>query len=254
MPLSFAHLVYEVVGPAAVICVNRPAYRNAWSVAVLQEIVRAIRLANDDERVHAIVLTAEGDVYSAGADLKTSRTTDASGARAANIGAYVMGQGDNNWLRLLTESKPTIVAVNGPAIGLGVTHILAADVRIASQAATFRFPFVRLGAMPECGSTALLGRLIGFGRAVEICLRAREIDAEEALRIGLVTSLHPPHLLREAALAIAHDIAEAPPLQVKLTKQMLWEHARIFDPDEIMRSESKVFVGMLRASGRGKPL
>jgi len=246
-------LIYEVVGRTALISVDRPAQRNAWNVRLLQGLIQAINRANDAEDVRAIVLTAEGQIYSAGADLTAPREPAEAG-RSANVGAYVMGQGERNWLKLLTESKPVVAAINGPAIGLGATHILAADLRIASDAATFRFPFVRLGAMPECGSTALLGRLVGSGRALDICLRAREIDAAEAMRIGLVTSLYPPDELRRAALAIAEEIAESPPLQVRLTKQMLWRHANLFDAEEIMRSESAVFVEMLRAVGRSKPL
>jgi 2-(1,2-epoxy-1,2-dihydrophenyl)acetyl-CoA isomerase len=216
-------------------------------------MIAAIQQANASEAVGAIVLTGEGPVYSAGADFKAREPKDETG-RAPNPATLTMGRDENNWLTLLSGSKPTIAAVNGPAIGLGATHILSADIRIAAESASFSFPFLRLGAMPECGATALLGRLIGFGRAMDLCLRAGKISAAEALQMGLVTAVHPDAELRAAAVAMAETIAGFPRLQVKISKQMMWENAGVYDADDLMRRESKAFVEMLRAVGRAKAL
>jgi enoyl-CoA hydratase/carnithine racemase len=251
---TYQNILYEERGAVALISFNRPESRNAWNVATVRETMAAVRQANASEAVRAIVLTGEGSVYSAGADIKAPPEPRDENGHRPNPSTLTMGQGEHNWLKLMLESKPTIVALNGPAIGLGATHVLSADLRVAARSATLSFPFLRLGAMPECGSTALLGRLIGFGRATDICLRAGSVDAEEALRIGLVTAVHADEDLRDEALKLAERIAGFPALQMKLTKQLLWDNSAEFDPDAIMRRESTTFIGLLRTLGRAKPL
>lgn len=249
---QFEHVLYEEREGVALIRYNRPAARNAWNVALTREVMAAVRRANASEAVGAIVLSAVGEVFCAGVDVKAPRESADENGHSPNTATLTMGQGENNWLKLLNESKPSVAAINGPAIGLGATHILAADIRIAATTASFSFPFLRLGAMPECASTALLGRVIGFGRAMDLCLRAEEIDAQEALRIGLVTGLYPGEQVLDAALAIAQRIASFPRLQVELSKQMLWSNSAVFDADQIMKRETATFVEMLRALGRKK--
>ena len=123
-----------------------------------------------------------------------------------------------------------------------------------AESAHFSFPFLRLGAMPECGSTALLPRLIGLGRATEVLLRSRIISAEEALQWGLVTQVFSDADLRAGAVAIAEQIAAAGALQVRLTREMLAANALATDAEQIMRTESRAFVQMLKALKLGKPL
>jgi enoyl-CoA hydratase/carnithine racemase len=243
-------VLYEERARVALIRYNRPHARNAWNVPLTREVIAAINRANADEQIGAIVISAVGETFCAGVDLKAPPEPADESGRSPNPATLTMGQGEANWLHLLNRSKPCIVAVNGAAIGLGATHILAADIRVASTNATFSFPFLRLGAMPECASTALLGRLVGLGRAMDLCLRAREIDAREALSIGLVTELFEPSELLESALALGERIASYPSLQAKLTKRMMWQHAGEFDADAIMKRESSTFVEMLRARGR----
>ena len=252
--MSYEHLLYEERDHVARISFNRPASRNAWNVPLVRELMAAVRHANAADDVRVIVITGEGEVYSAGADIKAPREPKDANGRSPNPSTLTMGKGDDNWLKLLSEGKPTIIAVNGPAVGLGATHTLCGDIRVAAASASFSFPFVRLGAMPECGSTALLGRLIGFGRAMDLCLRAGKVDAEEALRIGLVTAVYPDDVFHDEAMKLAARIAEFPALQVKLSKQLLWDNAAEFDADAIMRRESSVFIEMLRAVKREKPL
>lgn len=245
---------YKHSGRVAVITHDRPAQRNAWGVDSVRATVAALLRANEDDGVGAIVLTAAGDTYCAGADLKAEAQYDPDTGRRLTPATFTMGRGDNNWLSLLERSKPVIVAINGPAVGIGATHPLAADIRIAAESASFSFPFLRLGAMPECGSTALLPRLVGAGRARDIILRSATVSAQEALAIGLVTAVYPDEQLSGAALALGEQVAELPALQVKLSKRMLNENALATDPDEIMRNENAAFVEMLKTLKREKPL
>lgn len=244
----------ERSGRVAVISYNRPARRNAWSVACVQATIAALQRANADPAVGAIVLTGEGTTFCSGADLKDERQYDAETGRRLTPATFTMGSGERNWITVLAQSKPVIVAVNGPAIGIGATHILAADMRIAAESASFSFPFLELGAMPECGSSALLPRLVGAGRALDLILRSATVSAQEALRIGLVTAVYPDAKLRAAALALAEHIASLPALQVKLTRRMFLENASADDADAIMRTENAAFVEMLRTLKKEKPL
>jgi enoyl-CoA hydratase/carnithine racemase len=245
---------YESHGKVAVISYNRVARRNAWSVACVEATVAAILRANADPGINAIVLTAEGSTFCAGADLKDEPRYDPVTGRRLTPATFTMGSGERNWIRLLAQSKPVIAAINGPAVGIGATHVLAADIRIAAESASFSFPFLRLGAMPECGSTALLPRLVGAGRATDILLRNAIVTAQEALQIGLVTAVHPDAALREEALALACRIADLPPLQVRLTRRMLQENADVHSPEDVMRTENDAFVELLQALKREKPL
>jgi enoyl-CoA hydratase/carnithine racemase len=180
--MDSAAIRYETRGPVALITYDRQERRNAWNLAMYREIVAAIAQANADPDIGAIVITNEGPVFCAGADFKAKpEPPDPATGRSPNMASEAMAP-DTGWLHLLARSKPTIVAVRGLATGLGVTHILPCDLRIAGESARFAFPFLKLGTMPELGSTALLPRLVGMGRALHLCLTAAEIDATEAER------------------------------------------------------------------------
>lgn len=251
---SFSEIRTERIGGVQLIAYNRPERRNPWSVACVRETIAAINTANADAEVGAIVLTGEGSSFCSGADLKEEPEFDPVTKRRLLPVTFTMGSGDANWIRLLAESKPVVAAVNGPAVGIGATHPLAADIRVMAQSAHFSFPFLRLGAMPECGSTALLPRLIGLGRATDILLRSGTISAQEALQWGLVTQVFPDEELRAGAIAIAEQLAAVKPLQMKLTKQMLSANALSNDAEQIMQTESRTFIKMLKLLQQDKPL
>lgn len=244
----------ERAGAVAVIVYDRPERRNAWNVACVRETIAAIRAANADDGVGAIVLTGEGGAYCAGADLKDEPERDPATGRLLTPATFTMGSGDDNWIALLARSKPVVAAINGPAVGIGATHALAADIRVMAQSAHFAFPFLPLGAMPECGSTALLPQLIGRGRATEVLLRGGTIAADQALAWGLVTQVFADEALRRGAVAIAAELAALPPLQLALTKRMLSANALAGDAEQIMRTESLAFVELLKARRQDKPL
>jgi len=245
---------YAQSGNVAIISYDRQERRNAWSVDCARETIAAIRRANADTDIGAIVLTAEGNTFCGGADRKEDPQYDPDTGRRLTPATFTMGKGDCNWISLLADSKPMVVAVNGPAVGIGATHTFAADIRVASESASFSFPFLRLGAMPECGSSALLPRLVGAGRALDLMLRCATISAAEALNIGLVTAVYPDKELRAQAIALAQQLAGLPPMQVKLTKRMFLENACASDADTIMRNESKAFIELLKVLKKEKPL
>lgn len=251
---QYSSILCETVGKVAVISYNRAERRNAWSVTCVRETIGAIQAANANPQVGAIVLTGEGTTYCGGADLKEAKEYDPESGLRLTPASFTMGSGDGNWIGLLARSKPVVAAINGPAVGIGATHPLAADIRVAARSASFSFSFLRLGAMPECGSTALLPRLIGAGRATSILLRSAAVSAEEALAWGLVTEVFPDDQLRAGAVAIAQQLAELSALQVSLTKRMLNDNAECGDAEAIMRTEGRAFVELYKAIKQEKAL
>src|SRR5947209_5006157 len=174
--MAFELVRYEERDAVAIVTFNRPDKLNAWSTALYRELCAAIAQANESEGVGAFVLTGAGRGYCSGVDRSQMRAAGEPG-----VGNLAMRQ-DESWPNLLWRSKPSVVAVNGVAIGLGATHILAADIRLAAESAFFSFPFLKYNLLPELGSTHLLPRLIGVGAALELCLTGRRIDAQEAFR------------------------------------------------------------------------
>ena len=212
-----------------------------------REAVAAVERANASASVGAIVITNAGPVFSAGTDFKAPpEPRDPVTGRVVNVATLSMAQ-DDSWLHLMARSKPVIAAVQGAAIGLGVTHILAADMRVGSRSSTYSFPFLSLGLMPELGATALLPRLVGYGRAVDLCLTAAKIDADEAERIGLITRIFPDETFLDDVVRLVSQIAAYPPLQLRLTKQMFDANATVSDKNAFLQTEVDAFVTMLRA-------
>jgi enoyl-CoA hydratase/carnithine racemase len=246
--VSATFVRYEERDEVAVLTVDRPERRNAWTVPLYRELVAAVERANESERIGAIVLTSAGSVYSAGVDVKADPEPRDERGNRPNPGSVAMTP-DHSWLHLMEQSKPVIAAVNGAAVGLGVTHLLAVDIRIAARSATFGFPFLKLKVMPELGFSVLLPRLVGEGRAVDLCLRARTIDAVEAERIGLVTVIAEDADLLDTALAVAQSISGLPRLQVRLTKGMFRDNAGEQDLNEILRREGRAFVELYKRRG-----
>jgi enoyl-CoA hydratase/carnithine racemase len=145
----------------------------------------------------------------------------------------------DNWVTLVRQSKPVIAAINGPAVGIGVTHVLPCDIRIASDQARFGFLFVRMGVVPELASTYYLSQIVGLGAAQELCLRAQMIDAQEAHRLSLVSRVVPGERLIDEALAIAEEIAALPGPQLRLTKELFSRNAAEMDVQTAMAREGE---------------
>ena len=196
----------------------------------------------------AIVITATGSIFCSGADFKAppEPKDPETGIRP---GAATIGMAhDTSWLHLLARSKPSVVAVNGRAIGLGVTHTLAADIRIGAESSSYSFAFLERGTMPEFGCTALLPRFVGYGRAVDICLTAQTITAFEARDVGLITRIAADEDLLDEAVAIAERLASFPALAMGLTRQMLQANATENDLNTMLKTERDAFVSFIKAS------
>lgn len=225
--MTAAPIRYEQTGPAAVITLDRPEVLNAATPAMLDDLVAALDRADADDRVRAVIVTGAGRAFCAGADLSAGPDALAFGKDSPDAAQAAVGfrePGGVLSLRLLRCRKPVIAAINGPAVGVGVTMTLAMDVRLAADDAKFAFPFTRRGMAPESVSSWLLPRLVGMGRALDWMVTGRTFGASEALAGGLLTRLHPRDDLLPAALDLAEEIArDTAPVSVALTRLLLWK-------------------------------
>ena len=239
--MAYEQILYERRSNVGLITLNRPEKLNAWTDRMHAELRDALRAANDDPEVGAVVLTGAGRGYCAGADIRAWQQSLSSDGGRVSLGGNDERPRDpsDNWVTLVRRSKPVIAAVNGAAVGVGVTHLLPCDIRIASEAARFGFYFVRMGAVPELASTYYLTQIVGLGNAQELCLRARMIDAEEALRYGLVSTVVPAERLLDEAFAIAEEVAALPGPQLRMTKDLFNRNATDMDIQADMAREGE---------------
>jgi enoyl-CoA hydratase/carnithine racemase len=216
--MDFEQIGLDVAGSVATITLNRPDRLNAFTPQMAKELIAAFDRTDADDAVRAVVLTGAGRGFCAGADLNRG------GGATFSYGSHDhRDTGGLVSLRIYSSLKPVIAAVNGPAVGVGITMILSADMRLAADAARFGFVFARRGIVPEAASSWFLPRLVGISRALEWATTGRVFDAAEALAGGLVRSVHPGDELLPVAYALAAEIAEnAAPVSVALTRQMMW--------------------------------
>jgi enoyl-CoA hydratase/carnithine racemase len=251
--VAYQSIRYEVADRVLTLTLNRPDKLNAFTRAMTDEVIDALDRADTDDDVRAIVVTGAGRAFSAGADLSvlgaSSPRSEADAPLARADGSYDYSQaaardhGGVLTLRIFRCLKPIIAAVNGPAVGMGVTMQLAMDIRLASRAARFGFVFARRGIVPEAASSWFLARTVGVSRALEWCYSGRVFDAEEALEGGLVRSLHNSGELLPAAYALAREIADnTAPVSIALTRQMLWRMAGADHPMAAHRIESRAIL------------
>ncbi len=232
--MAYEEILTETQGRVGIIRLNRPRKLNAWTDTMSGEIVDQMRAWNDDDGIGAIVLTGEGRAFCAGADI---------GNFAKRVETNREGQGEQlarggyNMTSLIRESKPTVAAINGYAVGVGLTMILPCDVRIASTAAQLSIRFIKMGLMPELGSTHLLAQLIGLGNATDMCLTGRMVPAAEAHRMGLVTEVTEPEDLLATAIAKADEIANNPTRAVMMIKELLRKNPMEDDLAAVMERE-----------------
>lgn len=218
--MNLADLRYESRGAVAVVTLDRPEARNAYSEAMVESLVGSIDAADADPEIRCLVLTGAGRAFSAGGDLKRMR--DKEGMFEG--GPIGLKRGYESYIqtiprRLARFDKPVLAAVNGPAMGAGLDLACMADIRFASTQARFGSTFVKVGLVPGDGGAYLLARTIGLPRALDLMLSARVIDAVEAERFGLVQRVVHPDVLLEETLAYAELIAQNAPLAVQLTKR-----------------------------------
>jgi enoyl-CoA hydratase/carnithine racemase len=242
--VEYTQITCSVEGNVALITLNRPDRLNAWTPRMAEEQAHAIIAANDNDSVGAIVMTGAGRGFCAGADMQDTFSTrihgDDPGNNTANgVGGMPVGL---DWVALVRGSKPIVAAVNGAAVGIGVTMILPADRIIASSAAKFGMGFIKMGLVPELASTRLLAARVGFGHASDLFLSGRVITAAQAADIGLADQLVEPEVLLAAAFDAAGSYAQNPDPQLRMTKQLLTQNLVESDLTLIQRREQTLLA------------
>ena len=237
--VAFQTVGYDVADGVATLTLNRPHRLNAVNTTVIQELVAAFDTADADDGVRAVIVTGAGRAFCAGADLGGGgRTFEPRDGRSDTPDEHRDGGGLVT-LRIFEMRKPVIAAINGPAVGFGITLTLAMDVRIASTAARIGFVFARRGVVPEACSTWFLPRLVGIAQAAEWAYTGRVFPAEEALAGGLVSRVVAPDALLPTARALALEIAQnTSAVSVALIRQMLWRMLGADHPREAHRIDS----------------
>ena len=243
---SLETVLYSVEDGIATITLNRPDKMNAFTVKMRDELVSLFDETDSDDAVRAVIITGAGRAFCAGADLSSGGKTFDYASRgdaareALRVGDVYRDGGGVTTLRIFKSLKPVIGAINGAAVGIGVTMQLPMDIRLASTDARFGFVFARRGIVPEAASSWFLSRVVGMQTALEWCYTGRVFNAQEALERGLVRSLHAPADLLPAARALAREIADnTAPVSVALTRQMLWRMAGADHPMQAHRIDSR---------------
>ncbi len=215
--MSFDDIVYEQAEGVVTITIDRPHRLNALSVRTVNEMIAALTQAGADETARAVVITGAGKAFCAGADLKDAPDTMAPQMAHEVVGLYL-----DLIVAIRNADKPVVAKVNGLAVGGGCCIALAADMRIASEEASFGLPFVKIGISgADMGATYLLPRLVGHGAAAEMLMTGESIDAAEAYRIGMVNRVVPRDELDSATVELASRLASGPPQGLKFTKKAL---------------------------------
>lgn len=223
------------------ITLDRPEKLNAYTDAMGRALARAVRCASADDAVRAIIITGAGRAFCAGADVSAGADAfDMNVEGAGNFGSGGGGREDSFIHALFDATKPTIAAINGPAVGVGITLTLPCDVRIASTNARMGFVFARRGLVPEAGSAWFLPRLVGLPQALRWCLSGRIFDAEEAKAGGLVSEVVFPGELLDRARAIAAEFTQGTaPVAIAMTRAMLWRLGSATSPDPALAVDAR---------------
>ncbi|MEP2830172.1 crotonase/enoyl-CoA hydratase family protein [Parvibaculum sp.] len=254
--MAYETIKYEVADNILTLTLHRPDKLNAFTGQMMFEMIDAFDKADADDDVRAIIVTGEGRAFCAGADLSAgAKTFDYAERedRPEKANTPVMANGEIDWshesvrdgggrltLRIFESLKPVIGAINGAAVGVGVTMQLPMDIRLASENAKFGFVFARRGIVPEACSSYFLPRVVGISQALEWTYSGRVFGAEEALKGGLVRSLHKPEDLLPAARELAKEIVDnTAPVSVSLTRQMLWRMLGADHPMEAHKIDSR---------------
>jgi len=225
MGAAYQNILFEAADGIATVTLNRPEKLNAYTLEMGEEIVNAFARIRADASVRVVILTGAGRGFCAGVDLDALRAHQAQGSGG---GGPRLGEEDFVRvlpLELLEFPKPVIAAINGAAIGVGVTMTLPCDIRIASDTAKLGLTFAKLGLLPGLGSTHLLPQLVGIAKALELVLTARVIPAAEAAEIGLVNRVVPAASLLDEARALARAMLESRPEVLAAAKAALRQGA-----------------------------
>jgi 2-(1,2-epoxy-1,2-dihydrophenyl)acetyl-CoA isomerase len=245
--MSYEQITVEQRGRVSLITLNRPEKLNAWTPVMMQEMVAAMRAASSEAGTGAIVVTAAGRAFCAGADMEYFR---------ANTESRDAGQGEarpapaeaTNWVTFLRGlPKPTIAAINGVAVGIGVTQVLPMDIRIAADTARFGMFFVKMGLVPELASSALLPQMVGQARALEWCISGRMIPASEAREAGLISEVVAPETLVDRALELGEQLAGQSAFAMTKIRQLILDNTNEDDTTAAQRREGAALQAAYRS-------
>ena len=238
--MGYEQITYDVADRIATITLNRPEARNAYTAEMADELADAVGRADQDDDVRVIVLTGTGNDFCVGADL--------SGGSLSAV------SDDESWVEpatrvvrpLFESNKPVIAAVRGAAVGVGSTMLLPADFRLAASDTRFGFVFGRRGIYPEGASTWFLPRIVGLGRAMDWMISGRLINADEALAAGLVSAVHEPDEVLEAAYQLARElVAKVAPISAAVIRQALLRMSGFDSPHPAFALDSKLIASVV---------
>jgi 2-(1,2-epoxy-1,2-dihydrophenyl)acetyl-CoA isomerase len=240
--MTYSSVLYEKKGQIAIVTLNRPEKMNASTDIMYEELLDCFETVDADADVRVMIVTGAGKAFCAGADLQ-ERFLPKIEQRKQGLLKDVTGEiSERGALALSRIRKVTIAAVNGMATGVGCTLALGCDIRMASEKAKFGFPFLRVGILPEFGSTYYLPRLVGIGKACELVFTGQTVGAQEAKEIGLVNQVIPPEKLMEETFAMAEKIVQMPALAVAVSKRALYQGLRAPDLASQLQYEALALV------------
>jgi len=239
--MDFTDIIYEVSEGIATITLNRPDKLNAFTGKMMYEIIEAFDRTDADDDVKVVIVTGAGRAFCAGADLSSGGETFARGGSDVQTKQGVPRDGGGLVsLRIFNSLKPVIGAINGAAVGVGVTMTLPMDIRLASDKAKFGFVFAKRGIVPEACSSYFLPRLVGISQATEWVYTGRVFEAQEALIGRLVRSIHSSDDLMSVARGLAREIVDnTAPVSVALSRRMLWRMLGAAHPMDAHRVDSR---------------
>jgi len=226
---NFEQIQFDVQDGVALVTLNRPDQMNTWTPVMARELSDAMYECDDDDRIRAVILTGSGRAFCAGADLSGGEGgfTEKTKITRPTKWPYQIG-------------KPVIAAINGAAVGVGITYAMLADIRIAAARAKIGFAMVRRGILPELASHVTVSQVAGFSNAADLLLTGRMMSGEEAKEKGIVSESLEAEILLERAKGIADDIAQnTAPVSVALSKKLLWQNIASNIP-QLMETEGKL--------------
>jgi len=239
--MTYEHIRYRLDNRVACLTLHRPDAMNAFTTRMMHEVLDVLARVNRDDEVRAVVVTGAGKAFCAGADLSSGGSTfDASaGDDTVGLGDHRDGGGRVS-LAIFECRKPVIAAINGAAVGVGITMTLPMDVRIVAEDAKCGFVFARRGIVPEACSSWFLPRIVGIAKASELCLTGRVFRARDEASSGLFNAVVPTEEVLPRALAIAREIADnTSAVSVALSRALLWHGLGEKDPQSAHLIDSK---------------
>ena len=240
--MEYKNILLEQQDNIAVLSLNRPNKLNAFTFSMMEEMIAVLDALDADDSVHALIITGKGRAFCAGADLSSGQDTfnPSFDDFAVQESDFRRDSGGILTLRMYKFLKPIVVACNGPAVGIGASMQLAADISLASGQARFGFVFNNRGIVPDACSSWFLPKIVGISRALELTYSGRIIDAQEALQLNLVSSIHDSENLLSNAVDITKKMVQnSAPVSISLTRQMLWRSLESSGPYDAHVIESK---------------